>query len=213
MSITLELDGEMLQRLGKLYAELPDDVDFDSLEITETTDGSIRVVLPGWVADDGNAEVEYEDAKSGREAAEEYVSDGDWGNDRSKTTWVKVCVWRRAFDVSQLCEVINERDEEDQHKIEIEPEVPECEDGKVHEWVTPYSVLGGLRENPGVWGHGGGVVAKEICRHCGVYQITDTWAQDPEDGEQGLTSTEYKDADQASRDYVQGLRDEVCVEA
>ena len=53
-----------------------------------------------------------------------------------------------------------------------------------------------------MYGHGGGVIITEVCRHCGRYQITDTWAQNPENGEQGLTSTEYRDADEQSEAWL-----------
>lgn len=85
----------------------------------------------------------------------------------------------------------------------IEPDQPKCSHDDGHDWHSPYSVLGGLKENPGVWGHGGGVIIRAVCRHCGVYRITDTWAQNPETGEQGLTSTSYQDADDASRAWIE----------
>lgn len=85
---------------------------------------------------------------------------------------------------------------------EIEPEEPDCTRGEVHEWCSPHSVLGGCAENPGVQGHGGGVVITKICRHCGTYRVTDTWAQDPVTGEQGLRSVGYREADEDSLAYV-----------
>lgn len=80
---------------------------------------------------------------------------------------------------------------------------PECRSGHEHDWRSPYSVLGGIRENPGVWGHGAGAIIREICSHCGVYRVTDTWAQDLETGEQGLTSIRYEDADDRSIEWVE----------
>ena len=41
---------------------------------------------------------------------------------------------------------------------------------------------GGLVENPGVYGHGGGVVISEHCRLCGAQRRTDTWADDGHGG-------------------------------
>lgn len=77
----------------------------------------------------------------------------------------------------------------------IQPPVPKCgaEDGDAHDWQSPYELLGGLRENPGVWGHGGGVIVNEVCMRCGCKRTTDTWAQDRETGEQGLTSVTYEE--------------------
>ena len=57
--------------------------------------------------------------------------------------------------------------------------------------MAPYDVVGGCVENPGVWGHGGGVVYHEVCAHCGALKTVDTWAQNPENGVQGLTSVRY----------------------
>lgn len=113
---------------------------------------------------------------------------------------------------SDLCSAISDGDTVADHEDMLDPirgdrecititldaEEPDCEDGESHDWRSPYSVLGGLKENPGVWGHGGGVVITEVCAHCGRYRVTDTWAQRPDTGEQGLTSVEYRDADEDS---------------
>jgi hypothetical protein len=79
--------------------------------------------------------------------------------------------------------------------VEIHPPEPACEATCGHEWIAPYELVGGLRENPGCWSHGGGLISDEICRHCGCKRITDTWAQDPETGAQGLTSIRYIEHD------------------
>jgi len=79
----------------------------------------------------------------------------------------------------------------------IEPPAPACEDGHSHDWQSPHSVLGGLRQNPGVWGKNGGVIIREVCAHCACYRVTDTWAQDRSTGEQGLTEVSYEDAEEA----------------
>lgn len=44
-------------------------------------------------------------------------------------------------------------------------------------------------------------------RHCGCYRITDTWAQNNENGVQGLESVEYSDADGASEAWVASLEE------
>lgn len=96
----------------------------------------------------------------------------------------------------------------DTTRVQLDPEEPECEPGHSHEWESPLSVVGGCRENPGVWGNGGGVIIKSVCRHCGKYRIHDTWAQDPDTGEQGLESVEYRDADEASMEWLESLATE-----
>jgi len=55
-------------------------------------------------------------------------------------------------------------------------DAPECVDGDCegHDWKSPYSLLGGCKENPGVWGSGHGQVAiKSVCACCGLYRTTD----------------------------------------
>lgn len=76
-------------------------------------------------------------------------------------------------------------------RITLEPNEPECEEGEDHDWQSPIEIVGGIAENPGVWGHGGGVIITVICMHCGTERVTDTWAQDMSDGVQGLKSTSY----------------------
>lgn len=126
---------------------------------------------------DGNCEVEIE-ADSAREAAEEYVNGGDWGNDE-ETFWVSVyCTDEDGFT--------------EKVKIEVEPTEPDCERGKEHDWQAPYEILGGLKENPGVWGNGGGVKYTMVCMNCGCGKHVNTWAQDRNDGEQGFTSVRYE---------------------
>jgi hypothetical protein len=73
----------------------------------------------------------------------------------------------------------------------IEPDAPGCTEGE-HDWQEPYEILGGLKENPGVWGQGAGVIMHSVCMHCGCERVTDTYAQRPDTGEQGLTSVRYE---------------------
>ena len=159
-----------------------------------------------WHADDGNAEVTYE-CETGREAAQQYVDDGDWG-DRSETCWIEVHTWQEEEDEDGDTVRINERT----YTITLEAEEPDCIDGHEHRWRTPYSLLGGLKENPGVWGHGGGVICNEVCTLCGCKKITDTWAQNPSNGEQGLTSVEYVEGeftDEINARHIQRAKDKL----
>lgn len=197
----------------------------------DIVDGAI--VEEGWIAYDGDAEVEYEYATSGREAAEEYVADGDW-NERDATIWIEVRTWRRGWrrvecascreaaighdadgdpacaehaaateEGAELADLVEEvRVDEETHTVALEPVEPDCEQGRAHDWRSPHSVVGGCAQSPGVQGHGGGVIVREVCRHCGTYQITDTWAQDMSTGRQGLTSLAYEPADEVSSEWV-----------
>lgn len=75
------------------------------------------------------------------------------------------------------CELTSEKGSVD---FSIDPDEPECEARKSgHAWATPHELLGGLQENPGVVGHGGGVISREVCLLCGCVRETDTWATGP----------------------------------
>ncbi len=153
-------------------------------------DGDMLLVDPGiWHADDGYAEMEFE-VECGADAAQEYVDGGDWGDDCDTTSWVHVRVWREGIDETGAVRV-----DAESHRIAIEPIAPDCIDGHDHEWISPHSIVGGIKENPGVWGHGGGVIIHEVCKYCGCGMSTDTWAQDPENGEQGLRAVTYTEGE------------------
>ena len=107
------------------------------------------------------------------------------------------------IDIRVVCVQTGERDWD---TVILSPEEPPCISAQEHDWRSPYSVLGGLKENPGVWGHGGGVIITAICAHCGRYRVTDTWAQRPDTGEQGLTEVEYREPDDDSLAYVSQRR-------
>lgn len=145
--------------------------------------------------DESCHEVEIE-ADSAIEAAQEYVDDGDYGSDPT-TTWVTMHVY------------VDDEDDVEMHSIAIDPQEPQClcsdEDRpgvetEVHDWQSPIEVVGGCRESPGVHGHGGGVIIHEVCAHCGVYRMTDTWAQNG--AVQGLESIAYRPADEASEEWI-----------
>jgi hypothetical protein len=127
---------------------------------------------------------------------EDGALDGDWDMDGG-TVWVRD--WAAPIDPAT-----GEAIEAAQVTVTttIEPPAPACARGRDHQWRSPYSVLGGIAENPGVWGHGGGVIIREVCAHCAAYRVTDTWAQDRSTGEQGLTEVSYEDADDASEAWV-----------
>jgi hypothetical protein len=211
---TASTDNEMT----RLDAELPKGLDIEDCEITtagalgnrvdfngaDVDDSAIVAIQPGWVADDGDAEIEYPWADDGAEAAQEYVDDGDWGNDGETFVHI-VYAWRRAYALDVDGESVVLTIDHDSHRVVREADEPEC-DGLEHDWRSPYSLLGGIRENPGCWGHGGGVVIREVCRHCGMYRETDTWAQD-ECG-QPYRKVSYEPADDDSLEWVGGLADE-----
>jgi hypothetical protein len=142
------------------------------------------------------------DAASAAAATDEALSCmGDAEFDPSEGT-----VWYRGYLYEIVIEDGDERREEiDRLTYTFQPDEPDCDGEYDHDWQSPYSVLGGIRENPGVWGHGGGVIIREVCVHCGKYKETDTWAQDMGTGEQGLLSVRYEPANDASLAWIASL--------
>lgn len=98
-------------------------------------------------------------------------------------------------------------DETAERSVEVDPTEPDCDDGAAHEWESPFALVGGCKSNPGVFGHGGGVVVHEVCMICGCERITDTWAQRPDTGEDGLTSVSYEPG--AYADEVRRMREDM----
>lgn len=141
---------------------------------------------------DGNAGIVIE-ADSPAEAAQEFVDTGDWGEIES-TDWIHV-------HVTPCDEDGTIKGERERITVTLEPEEPACTHDDGHDWQTP-EWLGGCSENPGVWGHGGGVQGTYVCGRCGRYKDWDTWAQDPCTGQQGLNSVSYREPDDASLEWV-----------
>lgn len=113
-------------------------------------------------------------------------------NDVDKTMWIEVEVY------------CNETEERARATVQCDPDEPDCPSHAKHDWQSPHEIVGGLEENPGVHGHGGGVIITEVCMHCGCERVTDTWAQNPTTGEQGLESVTYDPGKYA--DEVEELR-------
>ena len=182
----MDCKKDLLDQIHELLTTYFEDEVADEFGLDTVTDedGNRMVAEDGWYADDGNAEVHYPFADSGEEAAQDYVADGDWVDgdwgDASGTTWVLVYTWRRGVRLTEDGQLVWSTTEREAHKIAIEPDEPGCDDGENHEW-----------EETGVQGHGGGVVIHETCTKCALERTTNTWAQDPTDGEDGLTSIRY----------------------
>lgn len=132
-------------------------------------------------------QIEAEDLADAKEHARLWVEGGDWDASEG-TVWVRVDISRTIID--------DDGDEAWQEAgmvtVAIDPPEPECRaHGVEHDWQSPHAIVGGIAENPGVWGSGGGVTSSECCMRCGCQRTTDTWAQNPSNGEQGLTSVSY----------------------
>lgn len=128
-----------------------------------------------WYATDGNATIEIT-AKSAKQAAQEYVDTGDWG-DRTSTIWIDVHCWRQTKAGRKI--------DEESHTVELDPQEPACIEA-AHDW-----------REMSLRGNGGGVICVDKCRHCNWQRTTDTWAQNPQTGEQGLASVSYCDGEDA----------------
>lgn len=106
--------------------------------------------------------------------AEAYEMAEDWAregvlNELDRTIWVEAYV---------NCE---ETGESGRVVVQIDPPEPKCaKRNEAHDWQAPHSLVGGLRDNPGVWGKGGGLIMRRVCMHCGCERTTDTWAQRPD---------------------------------
>lgn len=83
----------------------------------------------------------------------------------------------------------------------------EPEGGHDHIWESPHSVVGGLKENPGVWGVGAGLRIVEVCSECGIYRITLTAVQDSATGKH-REEVIYEDADSYSSEWVDSQKED-----
>ena len=131
-----------------------------------------------WVTRDGQGSEGYvafagEPSEKDIEVVEDWWRSGEWDLSNG-TIWVRpilVMLDENGEDVEDTSEHLT---------IAIDPPEPPCLGRKKHEW-----------EMVSARGHGGGVIVKAVDSQCGWMRITDTWAQDPETGEQGLTSVSY----------------------
>lgn len=128
-------------------------------------------------------------------SAEEALETARANVDRSNYSEAEGTIW---IDVRVDCE---ETGESDSCTVTLDEDEPECSASE-HDWQSPHELLGGLEENPGVQGNGGGVIVREVCMHCGCERTTNTWAQNPTNGEQGLTSVSYEAGKYASEVQV-----------
>lgn len=132
------------------------------------------------------------------DSAEEALDIARDNVDRANYAGAKGTIWIR---VEVRCE---ETGEGDSATVTLDEDEPACPEGE-HDWQSPYAILGGLKDNPGVWGKGAGLIMRRVCMHCGCERVTDTWAQNPETGEQGLTSVYYRPGEYAEE--VEALRE------
>jgi len=139
--------------------------------------------------------VEADSIQDAINQAEEWVADGSYDE--------RVMV---RFSVYEIDEDDEQVEDGESYTGEVEagpqPEAPECTDGAEHDWQSPYEVLGGLRENPGVWSTGGtSFVHKYVCATCGTYKTERSTGAQRNPGEMAET-IEYAPANDRSLAWV-----------
>jgi len=88
--------------------------------------------------------------------------------------------------------------------VEVEcgedPQEPDCTNEEGHDWQAPYLLVGGVKENPGVFSRGGTtLVIKTCCCHCGVYRTENKHGAQRNPGQ--CDTVEYEDADRLSLEW------------
>lgn len=154
------------------------------------------VWLPGVEVRGPDGAAWYYPDKSVREALDDFIATYD----PEESTYIVHCYAGRVaiFRDGDVIDIY--WDEIQAESREVDPLPPRCAEGHDHKWVSPHSVVGGDPLNPGVRGHGGGVIMTEVCRHCGAYRVIDTWADDGSGGT--MRSVSYRDPDEASRAWL-----------
>jgi hypothetical protein len=90
--------------------------------------------------------------------------------------------------------------------VEVEvgedPPEPECTSEDGHDWQSPYKLVHGLKDNPGVFSYGGTrLVIKTCCRNCGTYRKETKHGAQRNPGQ--CDTVEYEDADELSSSWVE----------
>ena len=125
--------------------------------------------------DSGASEiVEAESLEAALEQAREWAADGDYDERVSVRVYVD--------EIDEDGNAIPGEHASDSVDAGPEPcpEVTECgEEDEDHDWESPLELVGGLRENPGVFSIGGTAFRYEtVCRNCGMYKtVTDAGMQ------------------------------------
>jgi len=108
--------------------------------------------------------------------------------------------------VAELDEDGNETGNVDWVAVECgdDPLEPECTSDDGHDWQSPYRLVHGLKENPGVFATGGTtLVIKTCCCNCGTYRTETKHGAQRNPGQ--CDTVEYEDADQLSSEWVESL--------
>jgi len=85
--------------------------------------------------------------------------------------------WENKTELDIFVQEINPWDDDMEFPMEWktievgeDPPEPECTEDE-HDWERPYEIVGGLKENPGVWSAGGTTMTfHSVCSHCGLHK-------------------------------------------
>lgn len=94
------------------------------------------------------------------------------------------CLYCTAADCGEIDEDATSDNDAHDCSGEYSDALPECEanaedggeadidaDSDGHDWRSPHSLVGGLKENPGYWSGGGTItISKSVCACCGCYK-------------------------------------------
>lgn len=149
----------------------------------EITEGGAYEIIPASTLDDA------------LETAIDWAKEGDWPTYEGPC-YIEVRVWEVDKEGNRL-----DDGEDGYADIVLPMDEPDCI--SEHDWQSPHEIVGGIKENPGVWGNGGGVIINECCMNCGCKRTTDTWATNPSNGSQGHREVTYE------ADFYEILEEEI----
>lgn len=127
-----------------------------------------------------------------KDAAIDWIQDGTWEGKMMLDVWIT--------QVDHDGKVLDRVD----FKVEVgkDPEPPECAEGCEHDWCSPYEVVGGLKENPGVWSLGGTTIhTSEVCSHCGWFRKSTAYGSQRNPGQ--CDKVEYEEPSDSSLEWIQ----------
>jgi len=113
-----------------------------------------------WVVwDQSITKITYDECTA-QQAADQYVADGDWG-EADSTMWLTLYAHTPLLPDRSNETIL----------IALDPSEPKCTENQAHDWQSPIAIVGGIKSNPGVWGHGSGVITKQVCMQCGCKKL------------------------------------------
>jgi hypothetical protein len=155
--------------------------------------------MPMFTCADESGHCETFEMETAQQAAEFYVHTGSWPDDEKPISRT------RAHQIT----VKDEDEETTQHRVIVHPNQPPCikdgegipsvdEDG--HRFRSPLAIVGGIKDNPGVWYAEGGIRTSEVCMRCGCGKTINTWAMDS-------TGQPYESVSYDTQEYIEALTD------